>query len=77
MNDLMNKLKSRIGLIVLAVGIVIIAGGFYAYQQYRNTHISTDDAYVTGKIRTVASKCLDSQALLVKITSLLKRKISY
>ena len=56
MNDLMNKLKGRLGLIVLAIAIVISAGGFYAYQKYRNTHISTEDAYVTGRIHTVASK---------------------
>jgi membrane fusion protein (multidrug efflux system) len=73
MNDLVNKLKGRIGLIVLAVGIVIIAGGFYAYQQYRNTHISTDDAYVTGKIHTVASKVPGTvKVLLVKDNQFVK-----
>jgi membrane fusion protein (multidrug efflux system) len=56
MNDVMNKLKGRLGLIVLAVAIVIIVGGFYTYQHYRNTHISTEDAYVTGRIHTIASK---------------------
>ena len=75
MNDLMNKLKGRLGLIVLAVSIVITAGGFYVYQQYRNTHISTEDAYVTGRIHTVASKVPGTvKALLVKDNQFVKEK---
>ena len=54
MNEVVNKLKGRLGLIVLAVAVVIIVSGFYIYQHYRNTHISTDDSYVTGRIHLVA-----------------------
>ncbi len=55
--------------------IVIAAGGFYAYQKYRNTHISTEDAYITGKIHTVASKVPGTvKALLVKDNQFVKEK---
>ncbi len=75
MNDVVNKLKGRLGLIVLAVAVLIIAGGFYVYQHYRNTHISTDDAYVTGKIHTVASKVPGTvKVLLVKDNQFVKEK---
>jgi Multidrug resistance efflux pump len=75
MNDVMNKLKGRLGLIVLAVAIVIIVSGFYTYQHYRNTHISTEDAYVTGRIHTVASKVQGTvKALLVKDNQFVKEK---
>jgi membrane fusion protein, multidrug efflux system len=56
MNDVVNKLKGRLGLIVLAVSVLLIIGGFYFYLHYRDAHISTDDAYVTGRIHVIASK---------------------
>ena len=75
MNDVMNKLKGRLGLIVLAVTIVIIVGGFFVYQHYRNTHISTEDAYVTGRIHTVASKVPGTvKTLLIKDNQFVKEK---
>jgi membrane fusion protein, multidrug efflux system len=75
MNDVMNKLKGRLGLIVLTVAILIIVSGFIAYQHYRNTHISTEDAYVTGRIHTVASKVPGTvRALLVKDNQFVQEK---
>ena len=75
MNDVINKLRGRLGLIVLVVVIVIIVGGFYIYQQYRNTHISTEDAYVTGRIHVVASKVPGTvKILLVKDNQFVKEK---
>jgi membrane fusion protein, multidrug efflux system len=75
MNDVMNKLKGRLGLIVLAVAIVLIVSGFFAYQYYRNTHITTEDSYVTGRIHTVASKVPGTvKALLVKDNQFVKEK---
>jgi multidrug resistance efflux pump len=40
------------------VAILIICGlaGFLYYLRYRSTHVSTDDAFVTGRIHSVASK---------------------
>jgi membrane fusion protein, multidrug efflux system len=75
MTDVMNKLKGRLGLIILAVAIVIIAGGFYFFQRYRNIHISTEDAYVTGRIHLVASKVPGTvKTLLVKDNQFVNEK---
>ena len=75
MNDVINKLKGRLGLIILAVAIVIICSGFYFFQHYRNTHISTEDAYVTGRIHVVASKVPGTvKFLLVKDNQFVKEK---
>ena len=75
MNEVVNKLKGRLGLIVLAIAVVIIVSGFYIYQHYRNTHISTDDAYVTGRIHMVASKVPGTvKVLLVKDNQFVKEK---
>jgi membrane fusion protein (multidrug efflux system) len=41
---------------ILPFIIVIGAAAIYFYLQYKKTHISTDDAYVDGRIHTVASK---------------------
>ena len=56
MSEIAENIKNRFGLIMLL--IVLIAGciGFYFYVRYRNTHIATDDAYVTGRIHVIASK---------------------
>ena len=56
MNEVVNKFRGRRGLVVLIIVVLLIVGGFYFYQQYRNTHIKTEDAYVTGRIHVVASK---------------------
>ncbi len=75
MNDVVNKFKGRLGLIFLAVAIVVIAGGFYFFQRYRTTHVSTDDAYATGRIHVVASKVPGTvKTLLVKDTQFVKEK---
>ncbi|HOX16327.1 MAG TPA: HlyD family secretion protein [Smithellaceae bacterium] len=75
MNEVVNKFKGRLGLIVLIVAIVIIASGFYFFQHYRTTHVSTDDAYVTGRIHVVASKVPGTvKTLLVKDNQFVKEK---
>ncbi len=75
MNEVMNKFKGRLGLIILVVVILMIAGGFYFFQRYRHTHISTDDAYVTGRIHLVASKVPGTvKALLVQDNQFVKQK---
>ncbi len=56
MSDMIETLKSRFALIILAVVLVGGSLGFYAYVLYRNAHISTDDAYVTGRIHVIAAK---------------------
>ena len=75
MDDVMNRLKGRLGLIVLAVAIVIIVIGFYFFQHYRSTHVATEDAYVTGRIHVVASKVPGTvKVLLVNDNQFVKEK---
>ena len=49
-----NKKKIAI-LIFLSVAIIGIIIG-YIYVQYKKTHITTEDAFITGRIHTVSSK---------------------
>jgi membrane fusion protein (multidrug efflux system) len=48
--------KKIVVFIVFPVILVIGAAAIYFYLQYKKTHISTDDAYVDGRIHTIASK---------------------
>lgn len=56
MNEIVDNLRGRRGLIVIAVTLIVGALLFYGYIRYRNTHISTDDAFVTGRVHLIASK---------------------
>jgi membrane fusion protein (multidrug efflux system) len=54
-----NQIRRRrkiIAFIVFSVIIVVGAVAIYFYLQYKKTHISTDDAFVDGRIHTIASK---------------------
>ncbi len=51
-----NQRRNAIALFVFAILAVIGAITVYFYIQYKNTHISTDDAFVDGHIHVVASK---------------------
>ena len=48
--------KRTISFVLLAVVIILGAVGLYLYMHYKATHISTDDAFVDGRIHVVASK---------------------
>ncbi len=56
--------KRLLGLILLAILVVGGAVGLYFYLQYKKTHISTDDAYVDGRVHVVASKISGTVAVL-------------
>jgi len=56
MSEIVETLKSRIALMIVVVFLLVGSLGFYAYIRYRNTHVTTDDAYVTGRIHTIAAK---------------------
>jgi len=56
MSDVAETLKSRFALIILGAVLIASLLAFYVYVQYRNTHLSTDDAYVTGRIHIIAAK---------------------
>ncbi|HWR58403.1 MAG TPA: HlyD family secretion protein [Thermodesulfovibrionales bacterium] len=48
--------KRKIAAGVFAILAVIVAIAVYFYIQYKDTHISTDDAFVDGHIHIIASK---------------------
>lgn len=51
-----NRRKKKIAFIIFPVIIVIGAIAIYLYLRYKETHISTDDAFVDGRIHVIASK---------------------
>ncbi|MBI5195516.1 MAG: HlyD family secretion protein [Nitrospirae bacterium] len=51
-----NHSKKKIAVTVFTVILIIGAVTGYFYTRYKNTHISTDDAFVEGDIHTIASK---------------------
>jgi membrane fusion protein, multidrug efflux system len=54
-NNNSNKRK-KLGFIVLAVVLLIGAVTLFFYLRYKATHITTDDAFIDGRIHTIASK---------------------
>jgi membrane fusion protein (multidrug efflux system) len=53
---MMDNNKKRFALfLVFALMIVCVAAVFY-YREYRTRYVTTDDAYVTGRIHVIASK---------------------
>ncbi|MEN6318673.1 MAG: HlyD family secretion protein [Syntrophaceae bacterium] len=55
--QMVNNNKKKFTALILFV-VLIIAGivGFHYYREYRKTYVTTDDAYVTGRIHIIASK---------------------
>lgn len=51
-----NKRRKKIALIILACLIIAGAISIFFYLRYKATHITTDDAFVEGRIHTIASK---------------------
>ena len=51
-----NHKRNITAAVVFALMAVLGIIAVYFYIQYKNTHISTDDAYVDGNIHTIASK---------------------
>ena len=52
-----NQRKRKIfALILFPLVIAIGVAAFYFYLQYKSTHISTDDAFVDGRVHLIASK---------------------
>jgi len=50
----LNKKKSAV--LLLSVMLIAGIGGVLYYLEYRKTYITTDDAFVTGRIHVIASK---------------------
>ena len=51
-----QRRKKAVTFILFPVIIVIGAVTLYFYLQYKKTHISTDDAFVDGRVHVIASK---------------------
>lgn len=51
-----NSRKKTIGVIIFFALAVIGAATVYLYIQYKESHITTDDAYVDGRIHVIASR---------------------
>ena len=51
-----GRKRKVIALILFPLIILIGSVAIYFYLQYKKTHISTDDAFVDGRIHTIASK---------------------
>lgn len=49
-----GRKKKAIGLFLVVLAVTVIAG--FAYWKYRQTHVSTDDAYVDGRIHLVSAR---------------------
>jgi membrane fusion protein (multidrug efflux system) len=54
--NLNQKRKKKVAFILFPFIIMIGAVTLYFYLQYKKTHISTDDAFVDGRIHIIASK---------------------
>lgn len=48
--------KRKIAAVVLAVAVVVGALAVFFYLRYKATHITTDDAFVSGRVHTIAFK---------------------
>ena len=51
-----NQKRKRIAFILFPIIIVLGAVAIYVYLQYSATHISTDDAFVDGRMHVIAPK---------------------
>jgi len=51
-----NRRKKIAAIIIFPVLIVIGAVMLFLYREYKATHISTDDAFVDGRVHAIASK---------------------
>ena len=49
-----GRKRKAIGLFLVVLAATVIAG--FAYWRYRQTHVSTDDAYIDGRIHLVSAR---------------------
>jgi membrane fusion protein (multidrug efflux system) len=71
--DKTSKRKNRAIFIIFPIIVFIGAVTIFFYLRYKKTHVSTDDAYVDGRIHTIASKVPGTvQRLYIKDNQLVK-----
>ena len=51
-----NRRKKLITFVLFPIIIIIGAVVLFFYREYKTTHISTDDAFVDGRVHVIASK---------------------
>jgi membrane fusion protein (multidrug efflux system) len=51
-----NRRRKIVAFIIFPILIVMGAVALFFYREYKATHISTDDAFVDGRVHTIASK---------------------
>jgi membrane fusion protein (multidrug efflux system) len=51
-----NNKHKKLSLIVLAIVIIIGAVTLFFYLKYKATHITTDDAFIEGRVHTIAAR---------------------
>ena len=49
-----GRKRKAIGLFLLVLAATVIAG--FVYWRYRQTHVSTDDAYIDGRIHLISAR---------------------
>jgi membrane fusion protein (multidrug efflux system) len=54
--NLSHGRKKKIAFILFPIIILIGAVMLYLYRQYKETHLSTDDAFIDGRVHLIASK---------------------
>ncbi len=54
--EMMNNNKKRFALILVFALLIACVAGVYYYREYRKKYVTTDDAFVTGRIHVIASK---------------------
>jgi membrane fusion protein (multidrug efflux system) len=77
--DKTSKRKNRAIFIIFPIIVFIGAVTIFFYLRYKKTHVSTDDAYVDGRIHTIASKVpgRPCSVSILKITSSLRQAICF
>ncbi|MCJ7483312.1 MAG: biotin/lipoyl-binding protein, partial [Thermodesulfovibrionales bacterium] len=51
-----NTKRNKIGIIIMASTILVGAVILFFYLRYKATHITTDDAFIDGRIHTIAAR---------------------
>ena len=54
--EMMNNNKKRFALFLVFALLIACVAGVYYYREYRKKYVTTDDAFVTGRIHVIASK---------------------
>jgi membrane fusion protein, multidrug efflux system len=54
--EMMDNNKTKIALVLVAVLLILCVAGVFYYRDYVKKNVTTDDAFVTGRIHIIASK---------------------